>query len=239
MHTYFQEVQKLLSHVLEKEHVSIERASQVIVERLQKGGVLQLFGCGHSHLLAQEGYYRAGGLVPVRPIIIEPLTLHVGALTSSVNEKDPDIIQSYADQFNFHEQDILMVISTSGRNNAPIEAALLAKEQGIPVMSLQSLAYKEHPTRHKSEKRLEEIVDVVLDTHVPVGDGLLSRAGMQYGPASTVIGSTILNTLLSQVIEKMADQMDVLPVFESTNVTTNQNHNNLMIAKYEGRINFK
>lgn len=239
MHTYFQEVQKLLHLVLEKEHVSIERASQIIVERLQYGGVLQLFGCGHSHLLAQEAYYRAGGLVPVRPIIIEPLTLHAGALTSSINEKDPDIIQNYAHQFNFHEQDILIVISTSGRNNAPIDAAILAKEQGIPVMSLQSLDYKEYPTRHKSEKRLEEIVDFVLDTHVPVGDGLLSHSGMQYGPASTVVGATILNTLLSLVIEKMADQMDVLPVFESTNVTINQNHNNLMITKYEGRIDFK
>lgn len=239
MHTYFQEVQKLLQLVMEKEYVSMESASRVLIERLQNGGVLQLFGCGHSHLLAQEAFYRAGGLVPVRPIMIEPLTLHAGALTSSKNEKDPEIIQNYAHQFNFHDQDILMVISTSGRNNAPIDAALLAKEQGIPVMSLQSLAYKEQPSRHKSGKRLEDIVDLVLDTHVPVGDGLLNRLGMQYGPASTVVGSMMLNTLLSQVIEKMADQMDVLPVFESTNVTTNQMHNDGMIAKYEGRIDFK
>lgn len=238
MHTYFQEIQKLLHLVLEKEYASMERASRVIVERLQTGGVLQLFGCGHSHLLAQEAFYRAGGLVPVRPIIIEPLTLHAGALNSSKNEKDPEIIQSHAQQFNFYEQDVLMVISTSGRNNAPIEAALLAKERGIPVMSLQSLAYKDHPSRHRSGKRLEDIVDFVLDTHVPVGDGVLSRFGMQYGPASTVVGSTMLNTLLSQVIEKMADQMDVLPVFESTNVTSNQMHNSSMIAKYEGRIDF-
>ncbi len=130
------------------------------------------------------------------------------------------------------------MISTSGRNYAPIDAALLAKEAGVLVISLQSLTYREQQTRHRSGKRLEEVVDVIINTHIPVGDGLLRRQNMQYAPASTVIGSAILNAIFSQVIEQMADFQGIVPVFESNNVESNLHHNDDMIANYQNRINF-
>lgn len=78
MHAYFSEIEKLIQVVKEQEAVRINEAARIIVQRLQRGGIIQLFGCGHSQLLAQEAFYRAGGLVPVRPIFIEPLALHAG-----------------------------------------------------------------------------------------------------------------------------------------------------------------
>ncbi|MGE7693006.1 sugar isomerase domain-containing protein [Lysinibacillus sp. NPDC094177] len=239
MDVYFLEIQKLMQVVKEQEYAQIKEAAQIIVQRLQRGGIVQLFGCGHSHLLAQDAFYRAGGLVPVRPIIIEPLTLHAGAMTSSNNEKDPTIIDKYKDHFDFHENDVCIVISTSGRNQAPIDVALLAKEAGVLVMSLQSLAYCEQPSRHQSGQRLEDVVDIVIDTHTPIGDGLLHLNEMQYAPASTVVGSIILNVLFSEVIEIMAISEEVLPVFKSNNVDSDSSHNEAMIAYYQHRINFK
>lgn len=239
MDVYFLEIQKLMQVVKEQEYAQIKEAAQIIVQRLQRGGIVQLFGCGHSHLLAQDAFYRAGGLVPVRPIIIEPLTLHAGAMTSSNNEKDPTIIDKYKDHFDFHENDVCIVISTSGRNQAPIDVALLAKEAGVLVMALQSLAYCEQPSRHQSGQRLEDVVDIVIDTHTPIGDGLLHLNEMQYAPASTVVGSIILNVLFSEVIEIMAISEEVLPVFKSNNVDSDSSHNEAMIAYYQHRINFK
>lgn len=239
MQSYFQKIQHLLYNVIEQEQANIEEASTIIMERLRKGGIVQLFGCGHSHLLAQDAHYRAGGLVPVKPITIEPVMLHKGALTSSRNEKDPNLIKRYASSFDFKENDVLIVISTSGRNVAPIDVALLAKSAGIVVLSLQSLEYKEQTSRHSSGKRLEKVVDFVLNTHIPVGDGLLSRQGIQYGPASTVVGSTILNALFCSVIEKLSNEHNKLPVFESANVSSDQTHNDEMIAKYKSRIEFR
>ncbi|WP_144510422.1 sugar isomerase domain-containing protein [Bacillus sp. FJAT-22090] len=238
MQSYFQNIQQLLNTVIEKEQAHIEKAASIIMEKLREGGIVQLFGCGHSHLLAQDAHYRAGGLVPVKPITIEPLMLHKGALTSSRNEKDPNFIKRYTASFEFKKNDVLIVISTSGRNAAPIDVALLAKEAGIVVLSLQSLEYSEQLSRHSSGKRLEEVVDFVLNTHIPVGDGLLSHQGMQYGPASTVVGSTILNTLFCSVIETLSGELDILPVFESANVSSDQSHNDEMIAIYKSRIEF-
>lgn len=237
MKSYFAEIQRLLSKVSEQEQRQIESASKIIVECFQNGGILQLFGCGHSHLLAQDTYYRAGGLVPIRPITIEPLMLHYGALTSSKNEKDPDFIKNHLENFEFKKKDVLIVISTSGCNPVPIDVALLGKEAGITVISLQSLEYMEQLTRHESGHRLEEVVDLVLNTHIPVGDGILSLQDVQYGPASTVIGSAILHALFSQVIESL--DMDRLPVFQSANVSANQSSNIALIDQYKDRIDFE
>lgn len=238
MQPYWKEINILLEHVAEQEKDGIENTAKLIAERIKKGGILQLFGCGHSHLLAQEAYYRAGGLVPVAPITIEPLMLHKGALTSSQNEKDPTFIGQNKDQIHFEPNDVLIVISTSGRNPAPIDMAFLAKELGILVISLQSLSYKEQEARHSSGKRLEEAVDIVLNTHVPVGDGLLSKNGLQYGPASTVIGAALLNALICQVIEEISKGAGELPVFKSANLSDSHLHNEAMMEKYKNRIDF-
>lgn len=238
MQSYWKEINILLEKVAEQENENIENASKLIAERIKNGGILQLFGCGHSHLLAQEAYYRAGGLVPVAPINIEPLMLHKGALTSSSNEKDPTLIGQYKDQVSFEPNDILIVISTSGRNPAPIDMAFLGKEAGILVISLQSLSYRNQEGRHASGKRLEEVVDIVLNTYVPVGDGLLSNKGLQYGPASTVVGAALLNALICQVIEEISKESEELPVFKSANLSDSQFHNETMLKKYRNRIDF-
>lgn len=238
MQSYWKEINILLEKVAQQENENIENASKLIAERIKKGGILQLFGCGHSHLLAQEAYYRAGGLVPVAPINIEPLMLHKGALTSSSNEKNPTLIGQYKDQVSFEPNDILIVISTSGRNPAPIDMAFLGKEAGILVISLQSLSYRDQEGRHASGQRLEEVVDIVLNTYVPVGDGLLSNKGLQYGPASTVVGAALLNALICQVIEEISKESEELPVFKSANLSDSQFHNETMLKKYRNRIDF-
>lgn len=237
MQSYFVEIQLLLNKVFEQEQGQIESASKIIAACFQNGGILQIFGCGHSHLLAQDAYYRAGGLVPIRPITIEPLMLHSGALTSSKNEKDPSFIENHLENFEFEQRDVLIVISTSGCNPVPIDVALLGKKAGITVISLQSLEYQEQLTRHESGHRLEEVADLVLNTHIPVGDGILSLHGVQYGPASTVIGSAILHALFSQVIESL--DIDRLPVFQSANVSANQTANIALIDQYKDRIDFE
>lgn len=239
MQSYWKEIDRLLEQVEEHEKENIAKTAKIIANRIKNGGILQLFGCGHSHLLAQEAYYRAGGLVPVSPITLEPLMLHEGALTSSKNEKDPTFIERNKDQISFEPNDILIVISTSGRNPAPIDMALLGKEAGILVLSLQSLTYRGQAGRHESGKRLEEAVDIVLNTHVPVGDGLLNKSGLQYGPASTVVGSTLLNALLCEVIEEMSKETKELPVFKSANLSDSQLYNEAMMEKYKNRIDFE
>ncbi|MED3873994.1 MULTISPECIES: SIS domain-containing protein [Lysinibacillus] len=236
MNTYFQQVNRYLTMVAQQESNQLMHIAKQIVKRLTKGGIIQLFGSGHSMLLAQECYYRAGGLVPVKPIHIESLMLHQGARQSSQNEKKQAFLTTYKDQLQFDDQDVCIIISTSANNPVPIDMAIYAKEAGALTISLQSLEYQHQPSRHPSGKRLEQVVDEVLNTHVPLGDGVLTVDQLQYAPVSTVLGATLLNALFAQIIELMHAQGTSVPVFGSSNL--GKTNNDALIDQYGQRIHF-
>ena len=235
---YLQTVQQLLMQVNEQQQESIERASKILIEAIIHGGIIQLFGSGHSQLVAQEGFYRASGLACVKPISIEPLMLHTGALSSSQNEKDISNIEDYWSQIDLQPHDVLIVISTSGRNAVPIEIAHRARQMQIPVITLQSLCYIAEPSLHASKKRLEHFADVVIDTLVPVGDGLLNTGHLQYGPVSTVMAVSLLNQLFVTTINQLQQQKQDVPIFKSANVSSSSKSNDHWIEHYRQRINF-
>jgi uncharacterized phosphosugar-binding protein len=235
---YIDRVQQLLSAINELERESMNKAVALISATIQKGGIVQLFGSGHSQLLAQESFYRAGGLVPVKPISIEPLMLHTGAVTSSQNEKDASRMDEYWAQIHLNQHDVLIVISTSGRNYVPVDIAKRAKEMGVTVITLQSLEYRNQQSNHQTGNRLEHYADVILNTRVPLGDGIIQSGSLQYGPVSTVVGATILNNIFAEVIHYLQQETEDAPVFGSSNVKGKGLSNDYWIEKYKNRINF-
>ncbi|MFJ7936411.1 sugar isomerase domain-containing protein [Sporosarcina sp. NPDC096371] len=240
MNPYFTAIESLMKEVSHEEQVSIEKVAVEIAQRLSRGGIIQLFGCGHSHLIAEESYFRAGGLAPVQPIYIEPLMLHVGATKASANEKDPTFMQTFENQLDFRPDDTVIVISTSGRNPVPIDVADIARKHGAYTVSIQSLHYNasSQPSKHPSGKRLEDAVDAVLDTHVPLGDGLLQSGELAYAPASSIIGNMLLHATFSHVIELMIENGQEPPIFKSSNLDGSTAYNERMIATYANRIRF-
>ena len=65
------------------------RAAEMVADTLARDGLIYVFGCGHSHILAEETFYRAGGLACVAPMLYPPLMLHEGAAESSRLERQP------------------------------------------------------------------------------------------------------------------------------------------------------
>ncbi|UOQ91732.1 SIS domain-containing protein [Halobacillus shinanisalinarum] len=213
----------------------------LIAEQLRQGGIIHLFGCGHSSLLAQEPFYRAGGLVPVRPITIEPLMLHQGAVQSSIKEKTVDFVNDYLLEEDIREGDVLIVISTSGRNPAPIDVALFGQKKGAYVIGLMSKKYaSSQPSRHPSGKRLEQVVDVVIDTQVSVGDSMIEKEGIAqaFAPASSVIGTALIQALFAKTIVCFKELGEAPPIFLSGNIDGVEQHNQSLVEKYKDRIKF-
>ncbi len=240
MDAYFNAVQDLLKEVEADAEPVLKTAAGELGERIRRGGIIQLFGSGHSQLLAQEGFYRAGSLAPVKPISIGPLMLHEGAVRSSALEKDPTFSRTFLTSLDIRQEDAVIIISTSGRNPVPLDVAEYAVSQGAYTVSLQSLRYtgQEHPSRHASGKRLEDIVSAVLDTKVPPGDGILQIGGGQCGPVSSVIGNALLHALLCETVSYMEANGMTAPVFRSGNLDGNEAHNEQLVARYSGRIDF-
>lgn len=236
--TYFSEIHRLLDQVLHTQSDAIQKAIVAVADTLQQGGTIYAFGTGHSHMLAEELFYRAGGLVKVYPILDEPLMLHVGGSRSSQLER----LSGYAETLFDHgispnEKDVVFIFSNSGRNAVPIETAALMKERGVPTVCITNVKHSSGCTsRHSSGKRLFELCDVVIDNCGRVGDSAMEIGEYTCGPTSTVIGAAILQSIACGAVEEL-QQRGVKPeVFLSGNVDGGDVVNQQYIDKYNKQI---
>lgn len=105
---YFQKVSERLELVLKHEKDNLKKAAYAVSEAIQKGGIIQLFGCGHSHILTEEVFYRAGGLASIKPIFFEPLMLHEGAVRSAMLERRNDFAQKFIEHEDIRPEDVFL-----------------------------------------------------------------------------------------------------------------------------------
>ena len=90
--------------------------------------------------------------------------LHESASKSTEIERLYGYAEILIEHYGVKKGDCVIIISNSGRNAVPVDAALLSKSCGASVIALTSMEHTLKVTsRHKSEKRLFEIADVVLD----------------------------------------------------------------------------
>ncbi|MFE3975518.1 MULTISPECIES: SIS domain-containing protein [unclassified Peribacillus] len=237
MNSYFEEVQALLKIVGEQEKQSIKESVEHISKALVSDGIIHLFGSGHSHILTEEVFYRAGGLAAIHPIFVEDLMLFKGASRSSQLERQNDLSEKFMLDEDIRPGDVCIVISSSGVNPVPIDVAIIAKEKGAFVIGLTSPEYANScPSRHKKKLYLHDVVDLVLDNHISKGDTLLKSNNISFGSGSTVIGAVLLNMIFTQVIETIIESGVTPPVFLSSNIEGADEHNQKIIAKYKTRI---
>ncbi|KWW13062.1 MULTISPECIES: SIS domain-containing protein [Peribacillus] len=237
MNSYFKEVQALLSTVVEKEKQSLNEAVERISASIMSDGIVHLFGSGHSHILTEEVFYRAGGLAAIRPIFVEDLMLFKGASRASQLERQNNLSEKFMQDEDIRPGDVCIVISSSGVNPVPIDVAAIAKEKGAFVIGLTSPAYASScPSRHKEKLYLHDVVDMVIDNHISKGDTLLKSNNITFGSGSTVTGAVLLNMIFTQVIETIIDSGVTPPVFLSSNIEGADEHNQRLIAKYKTRI---
>ena len=199
----------------------IDAAAAVMVEALATDRVIHAFGSGHSHMLAEELYYRAGGLVRVRPILFEGLMLHAGASLSTALERMPGLAQALFDDHPMTPGDVLIVASNSGSNAVSTELAQLARDAGVRTIGLTSLGHATSPeARRRDGPRLHEVVEIAIDNGGVVGDAAVDIDGLagRVAPTSTVIGSAIVNTLVAEVVERLVARAIVPEVYVSGNV---------------------
>lgn len=236
---YLNGIKELLTKLETNEMDHLHIAAQKVADSISKGGIVHVFGCGHSHILGEEVFYRAGGLVPVRPLFVDELMLHKGAIQSSALERSQDYASSFLDKLDIRKEDCLIVVSTSGRNPVPIDVALYGKQQGAFVIGITSLAYSKNQTsRHKSGDFLYNSVDLVLDNHAAPGDGVLSLkdAGPSFGPSSSIIGLTIINSIIVGTVTRLLELGVDPPIFKSGNIDGSDEHNQKLIEQYKDRI---
>jgi uncharacterized phosphosugar-binding protein len=228
-----------LAKVRETQSENIRKAAALITESINAGGLLHVFGTGHSQIIAEEAYSRAGGLIFVNPILEPGLLLHEGAVKSGAVEKVPGLARALLANQSLREGETIIIISNSGRNPVPIETAMLAKEKGLKVIAITSMAHTQKvESRHESCKKLYELADVVIDNCGVPGDAFLTRDGVAapFCATSTLTGVYIIQALMAEVIDMLAAAGKDVPVLRSGNLDGSAEYNARMVEPYLDRI---
>lgn len=236
---YLNNMNRLMAEIADKQLDAIEQCAAAFAGALENDRNIFLLGTGHSHMLAEELFYRAGGLVKIQPVLETALMLHESASKSTEIER----LQGYADilfeTYNMQAEDVIVIISNSGRNGVCVDMAQLAKSKGLTVVALTNLNHsKAMESRHSSGKKLYEFADIVLDNMGCVGDACIEfpELGRKAAPTSTSAGAAILNAAVTGCIELMLEHGKVPEVFSSSNVDGGDAVNEVFVKKYRGVI---
>lgn len=235
---YFDEVNRILGEVRVTQRKSIEQASEAVAKALKNNGTVYTFGTGHSHILAEEIFYRAGGLVKVYPILDEPLMLHTNASRSSYMERIPGYARILIDSYSgIQPGDVLFIFSNSGRNTVSVDMAIEAKGKGMLVVCITNMKHSYSVTsRHPSGKKLYEVCDITIDNCGSVGDAAVTIGTYVCGPTSTAVGAAIMQSIVCGAVEKLIADGYTPEVFKSGNVDGGDEANDMYIKKYRGEI---
>ena len=227
-----------ICQIRDTQREKILQAAQLVSDTICADGLIYVFGCGHSHLLAEETFYRAGGLACVQPIVNEPLMLHESASHSSYLEKKQGLAPEVLAPYTFTDKDILFVASTSGINGVPVEVAVEARNRGVKVIGIASDAYLGEAPRNMHNTHLQNCCDICIDNAVPHGDACLQPEGLpiKMSPISTVAGAYIINSILAEATQLALKAGCQPPVYLSGNVAGGAQYNEQTIARYKPRI---
>ena len=236
---FIQKLKAMMDAILESQIDTIQQAAALVATTVSSDGIVYTFGTGHSHVIAEDAAYRAGGLVPVDAILEDSLTGNHKVFQSERMERVEGMAAVILDYYNPKPEDVLIIISNSGRNAAPIEMAEGAQARGLKVIAITSLQHSKGTTsRHSSGKKLYEIADLVIDNQAPRGDCIMTHPIMKqpFGPASGVMGMVILQSIIVQAINAIAEKGEQPPVFMSGNIDNSEAFNRPLMEKYWGRI---
>ncbi|MEZ4699495.1 MAG: SIS domain-containing protein [Rhodothermales bacterium] len=209
---YFNKTMALLRQIETSQQPHIDRAAEICANAIEKGGLVFLFGAGHSRMMCEEITPRQGGFVGFVAFVELAVSNHASIIGMN-GLRGPlhlEKVEGYAEEllkgFKFGPHDAFILISTSGIRPLIVEMAMGAKQRGMPVIAMVSRPHCEQSKpAHSSGKKLIDLADVVLDNHCPPGDCILELEGLEWrtGPTSTVTGGMIMNMLRVETAEKL------------------------------------
>ena len=233
--TYLKSITDILDKIADTQSDKFTKASKLIANVIKNDGIIYVFGCGHSHLISLDCFYRAGGLANVSAMLDTDLMLHNGAAKSSRMEKMTGIAEAVFERYCITEKDLLIIVSTSGKNAVPVEMAQVAAKNKIKSIALVS---SEYFADKKDTPMLYECADMYIDNCVPHGDAVVDITGAEtkMGSLSTFASSFILQTILMEGADIAGNDGKFLPVYMSGNVDGGDDFNKSLIKKYMGRV---
>jgi uncharacterized phosphosugar-binding protein len=217
----------LLQRVAETQAQGIETASQWCAEAIAAGGLVHLFGTGHSRIPVEEMFPRYGSYPGFNPMVELSMTFHTQVVGSNGQrqamfiERTPGLAEVILSNFRFGSRDVMAVFSASGHTAVPVEMARGARARGLRVIAVTSVqqSMSGEPDAAAGARLLDE-ADLVLDLCTPAADALCTVDGLDtpIGPGSTVAAVAIVNAMKVRVAELLVERGAMPPVITRASV---------------------
>ncbi|MGF1733819.1 sugar isomerase domain-containing protein [Photobacterium satsumensis] len=236
---YFDKVISILNKIKESQCDEIKQASNTLANTVEKGGIIHIFGTGHTQAQVMEIFYRAGGLVPVNAIFTPAFSVYPCAPLSTFAERQEGFAKVILDAETISENDCLIIVSTAGRNAVPIDMAIEAKKRGMTVIGLVSRKFcNEVSSRHSSGYKFTDVLDIVVDDHSEVGDAVMTIEGFEskVGATSSIASCTILQSMVTECVNTLVNKGINPPVWTSSNVDGGDEINQRYLQEYKSKV---
>ncbi len=240
MNSYFEAILPMMKKAFEFQSEVLDHCAEKMADTIQEDHLVYVFGAGHAGIISEEMCYRAGGLVPIVPILAPGLVLTTRPLTL---ETDLENLSGYAGLIlkasKITCDDLLIIHSNSGRNTVAVEMAEEAKAKGIFIVALTSKAHSASvESRHPKGLKLMDVADLVIDNHGIPGDAICEITGLEarVGSTSTVIGAALMNSLVVKTASLLQAQDAKPPVFISANIDKGGENNQNWLDHYGSRL---
>ena len=201
---FFDQAMEYLEKLKRTQSDAIQKAADICTDSIAQGGLVFLFGNGHSRMMCEEMTPRQG-CFPGFVALVEMAVSNHAAIIGANGLRAPLYLENYegyAEQilrgFHFGPHDAFIIISTSGIRPVIVEMAMGAQKRGLPVIAIVSRQHSDQSKpAHSLGKKLTDCADVVIDNQCPTGDCILRLPGLDWatGPLSTITGAMIINMI--------------------------------------------
>ena len=222
---WLEEARGLLDHIESTQMDAIAEAAAICADAIAAGGLVHLFGSGHSRIPAEEMFPRYGSYPGFHPIAELSMTFHTQIVGSNGQrqamfiERVEGLAEVILSNYTFGADDAFAVFSVSGRSAVPVEIAMGARQRGMPVIAVTSVAESmAAQASHPTGTRLLDHGDVVIDLGTPPGDALVEIDGVRVGPGSTFAFAAVANELKVQTADLLAGRGALPAVLASASV---------------------
>jgi uncharacterized phosphosugar-binding protein len=231
----------LLERLADREAERIAVAADWCADAIAAGGLVHLFGTGHSRIAVEEMFPRYGSFPGFHPIVELSMTFHTqivganGQRQAMFIERAEGLAEAILTNFSFRPSDVMIVFSVGGVTAVPIEMADGARRRGLRVISVTSVAHsRASETRDSQGRRLLDVADLVIDLGTPVGDALITLDGLgtPVGPSSSVAAVAVVNEIKVQTAELLLERGVMPPVITAAAVAGPERSAALFDAAY-------
>jgi len=231
----------LLERIAATQEDALAQASRICTDAIAAGGLAHAFGTGHSRIPVEELFPRYGSFPGFNPIVELSMTFHTqvvganGQRQAMFIERMEGLAEQILASYDLGPPDAMLVFSAGGLTAVPIEMAMAARERGLPVVAVTSVANASAGTpSHSSGTRLIDHADVVVDLCTPPGDALIQVDGTDtpVSPGSTLAAVAIANEIKARTAAALAERELLPPVITSAALVGAERSAELFDAAY-------